>query len=274
VKVVFANTDRKLIMRGIDMSRALKASKVMSLCAIMLGLMAFSASLAQAEPNAHWNINKAELKSPLLPEIQVTELENREIILEGKKETKRIGILLMKIGLSTLEILCTGITLIDALLHELGRATGKVLFSGCTVDINKKHAPECTPKSSGEPIGSILTNKLEGLIKLHILKDAEGKEIGKDDLLKVLPEAVEGKEPPFVVLDLGATCIFNQISITGTVYLKDCKNLGLVEEVEHLFEEGPLTELLFGANKMTLDGSAKVALAGAHKGLAWSGIAA
>jgi hypothetical protein len=251
------------------MAQALRASKVMGLCAIVFGLMAFSASLAQAEPGAHWNINKAELKSPLLPEIQVTELET--LAATGTK----VGILLTKVGLSTVAISCTEIKFVDGLLHELGRATGKILFSGCSVAIAGKPAPECVPMSANEEEGSnnILTNTLEGLIKLHKLEPSGTK----DDLLELLPETPKEKsELPFVKLLFGKSCgILNEADITGTVFLKDCKNLGLVEEVTHLIEEEPsLTKLFYGGNKATLDGSAKVGLAGAHKGLTWSGIAA
>jgi hypothetical protein len=256
------------------MSQALRASKVMGLCAIVFGLIAFSASLAQAEPGAHWNINGAQLTSPLLPEIQVTELEKLKIKLEGKEEEKALGILLTTVNLTPIEILCTSITFVDALLHELGRVTGKILFSGCTLDINKKHAPECVPMSAGEPNGSIETNKLEGLLKLHKLEPSGTK----DDLLELLPETPKEKsELPFVSILFGASCgIGNNFDITGTVFLKDCKNLGLVEEKEHLIEEEKtLTKLFFGTKSAFLDGSAKVGLAGAaHAGLKWSGIAA
>jgi hypothetical protein len=54
--------------------------------------------------------------------------------------------------------------------------------------------------------------------------------------------------------------------------LKDCTNEGLVDKVEHLVEEGPLTKLFFGSNAAhVLAGSAWAYLAGAHEGMTFAG---
>jgi hypothetical protein len=242
------------------MAQALRASKVMGLCAIVFGLMAFSASLAQAEPGAHWNINGNLLLSPLLPQIQIAELEI--LASTGVKE----GILLTEINKAKIEILCTELEFIDALLHELGRITGKILFKTCRLLRNGVVVGACEVTTAGSTKGHITTNALEALIKLHTLVGGT-----KDDLLEIVPEEV-GK--PFVSFGLGPECaIGNKLDITGEVFLKDCKNLGLVEEKEHLVEEGPLTELFLGTHPASLDGNAKVKLVGAHQGLPWSGIA-
>jgi hypothetical protein len=260
----------KLIMRGIDMSTALGATKVTGLCAIVFGLMAFSTSLAQAEPGAHWKINGADLQSPLLPQIQVSEVEPYVYKLkkDGVIHEIRQGFLLSEISPGVkVEILCTEIEFIDGLLHELGRATGKILFKKCRLLRNEVVQGACEVTTAGSTKEHITTNALDALIKLHKL---EGE--GKDDLLEVLPTAGIGK--PFVSFSFGTECaIGNKIDITGVAFLKDCKNLGLVEEKEHLFEEGPLTELFFGIHLAKLDGSAKVKLVGSHEGLKWSGIA-
>lgn len=79
-------------------------------------------------------------------------------------------------------------------------------------------------------MGLIETNSLEGLIKLHTLGNGT-----KHGQLELRP-AEAGK--PLVTLELGATCaIGNKIDVTGTGFLKDGKNEGVVNLVEHLFEE-------------------------------------
>jgi hypothetical protein len=232
------------------MRKAFRASKLTGLGALVFGLMVFIATAAQAEPGAFWLVNGAKVTNPLLPEIQV------------KKDTPH-GIFLTKVGLSKVEILCTEIKFVGAKLHESGRGTGKVHVEGCITKLNGTVAAACKPKSPGASLGLIETNALELLIKLHELS------LGvKDGVLEVKP-AVAGL---FLTLELGASCaIGNKINISGVGFMKDCQNEGLVDKVEHLFEEGPLSALLFGANPATIDGSAWAFLAGAHTGMTFSG---
>lgn len=68
--------------------------------------------MGQAEPNAFWLVSGQNVGS-LLPSVQ------------AKKDSPH-GIFLTKVGLSTVEILCTDIKFVGAKLHELGRITGKV----------------------------------------------------------------------------------------------------------------------------------------------------
>jgi hypothetical protein len=232
-------------MRGIEMRKAFKASRLMGLLAIVLGLMAFGTTAAQAEPGAHWNVENNAIAGELLP------------VLEARKETA--ATLLTKVGASAVEIVCTEIKFVGAKLHELGRATGKIHYEGCTTKLNGNLANNCKPKSTGATAGLIETGALEGLIKLHE---------GTVDLVKLSPTT----GLVFVTIELGALCaIGNKFDISGHAYIKDCLNLGLKEEVEHLFEEGPLTALLFGANAATIDGSAFGFLGGVHKGMTFSG---
>ena len=228
----------------------------MGLFALVLGVMAFGTTAAQAEPGAFWKVNGTQISSTLLPEVKAE--------IDGPH-----GILLTKVGLSKVEILCTTIGFNTAKLHELGRATGKITFTGCITKLNGTTAAACVPHSPGAANGTITTNALDGLLKLHTLEGG-----AKDDLLELLPESgtvfvtiVLGKAAP----EKNECAIGEKFDITGPAFLKDCQNEGLVEKVTHLFEEGPLTALKFGANAATIDGSAFASLVGAHVGMKWSG---
>ena len=234
------------------MTKAFKVSRLFGLLALLAGLMAFSATAAQAEPGAYWEVGGTQIKDKtLLPEIN------------ARKDTPDI-IFLSKSGLSTLAIDCTDIAFRNGLLHELGRFTGSIHLTGCITKLNGSEAPLCKPHSPGAAEGLILTEPLEGLLKLH--KPTAG---GTEDVLELL--AVNAGMV-FVTLEFGSgKCAIKGFNLTGTIFLKDCKGLGLTNELEHLFEEHSLTKLLWGANSMTIDGSFWVFLEGAHKGQKWSG---
>jgi len=236
------------------MTKAFKASRLFGLLALLAGVMAFSATAAQAEPGAFWEVGGTKI------------LKAGELLTEinAKKDSPH-GILLTKSGLSTIEIDCTDISIKNGLLHELGRATGSIHFSGCITKLNTVEAPLCKPHSPGAAEGLIQTEPLEGLLKLH--KPTAG---GTEDVFEVL--AINAGMI-FVTIHLGSgkCAIGLKFDVTGTLFLKDCKNLLLTNELEHLFEEHPLTRLLFGANAASLDGSAWAFLEGAHKGKLWSG---
>jgi hypothetical protein len=84
-----------------------------------------------------------------------------------------------------------------------------------------------------------------------------------------------GNGHDLLTLELGALCaVGNKFDITGKFFFKDCKDDGLVDKVEHLFEEGPLSALLLGTNPMTIDGSFWMFLVGAHEGMTFAGHAA
>jgi hypothetical protein len=240
------------MMRGIEMRKAFRTSRLMGLFAIVFGLMAFGASAAQAEPGAHWDVNGSAISGALLPTVQA-------------KNDSPHSTLLTEVGASKVEILCAQIKFVNAKLHELGRATGKIHYEECVTILNEtgKAAGACKPKSPGATAGLIETNLLDGLLKLHELVGG-----AKDDLLELLP--TEGNK--FVTIELGPLCsIGNKFDITGKAFIEDCLKLGLKEEVEHLFQEGPLTELFFGTNEATIDGSAWGFLAGEHAGMKFSG---
>jgi hypothetical protein len=230
------------------MKHALKRLAPAGVLALLLGLTAFAPTVAQAEPGAYWLVNGTDIGTTLLPEIQ------------AKNDGTDFAIS-TKIGATVLDLLCTTISLKGAKLHELGRATGKIHYTGCVTILNKSGTPanNCKPKSPGATAGLIETNAVDALLKLHT---------GGVELLELLPEVGTS----FVTIELGALCaIGNKFAITGKAFIKDCQNEVLVDKTEHLLEEGPLTELFFGSNPASVvSGSALVFLVGAHEGMTYA----
>lgn len=244
------------------MRHALKAPRLLGLLALLAGLMAFSATAAQAELNAKWLVNGTAISGSLLPTIN------------AEKDTKHL-IFLTKTGLggsTTLEILCTEIASKGGLLHELGKATGKIHFSNCETFLNGALATKCKPHSAGAAEGLIESEALEGLIKLHKLT-ADGVVHGVVEVLPVNAGMV------FVAIKLGkevgSECSLAGASLTGTGFLWDCLENGKggsKDAIKHLFEEfKPLTKLLYGGNPATIDGSFWAFLTGAHVNQTWAG---
>jgi hypothetical protein len=240
------------------MRKAFRTSRLMGLFAIVFGLMAFGATAAQAELNAYWLVNGTDIGTKLLPEIQA-----KDDVLDGVPIHHT---LLTEVGASNVEILCLDISFKGAKLHELGRATGKIHYNTCVTKLNGNLANNCKPKSPGATAGLIETNALDGLIKLHTLGDLK-----KDELVELLP--TEGNK--FATLELGVLCaIGSKFDITGKFFIKDSQDEGLVDLKEHLFEEGPLSALLFGTNAATIHGSGVGFLVGPHIDMTFAGHAA
>jgi len=233
------------MMRGIEMKKALKAPRLMGLLALALGLMAFSATAAQAETGAFWEVNGAKQGT------------GESAAVQAKNDTPH-STLLTEVGTSKVEILCGPISFVNGVISGTG-ATGKIHYEECTTKVNEIAQSRCTPKSPGASLGLIETNALKGLLKLTA---------AKEDVLELTP--AEGTA--FVTLELGPFCaIGNKFDITGKATLEDCNKEGLVNKVEHLFQEGPESALLFGAKPATIDGSAFGFLEGAHVGQTFSG---
>jgi hypothetical protein len=223
--------------------------KMLSLCALLVGVMAMSAGAAQAEVGAFWLVSGKKISTELLPTLQI-EAENKTITLLTKLSNKNI------------HILCTAVSLEEAhLLEPNGGFLGKALFTGCIflellVGGGTKEVKVCNPKE-----GKILTNKFRGLITLH-----EGKG-------RILLAPFEGTT--FASFFLGEECAFGEkLTLGGELVLKDCKDAFLTDQVTHLFEEDKvLTKLWINTetNPATIDGSFNAFLAGAHVGLTFAG---
>jgi hypothetical protein len=225
------------------MGKTPRASKPLGLLALVLGLMAFGASGAQAETGAFWEVNGTQLSGSA--EVQ------------AKNDTAHTTFL-TKVGTSSVEIICGPIKLVGATLSGTG-FKGKLHYEECTTKLNGIAASKCTPKTTGASLGSIETNALKGLLKFPE---------SSPDLLELLPET----GIPLVELQLGSSCpIGNNFDITGTLFLKDCQAELLQNRTEHLFEEGSSGALLFGGNAMTIDGSFWTFLTGGHASQTFSG---
>jgi hypothetical protein len=229
---------------------------LLGLCAIALSLMTLGTAGAQAEGT--WLIlnGKKEVKTGTeLPAI--VELEKDSSVLALHAEILKIKLL----------ILCTNLKLINArLLSEgsIGEKAGaaknsRVLFSGCTTDLNGVEAPECAPTDPIDGNGSFVT------------KGAHASLVG-EDLLKVLPD--EGET--FATLIFSATCpgLLTSVPVIGQLFLRDCEGLALTHLIKHLIETGPGTELFLISktteHALTILGSAWAKLGGPHAGLAYS----
>jgi len=230
-----------------------------------IGLMAIFASAAQAEVGAKWLVLKEA--GVLLTHTQILEKLTKFEIVELENKT---GTLLSEIGTTKIEILCSSLELIDALLSETGVLPGAtVKFFKCkfySLDALGKlvEQPKCEPKTNKGALGTVETLPAHALLLLHELKPSGEK----DDTLLILPDNAKVEA---TVLELGASCAFGEeLPIFGHLALWDCggNKKGLEHLLSHLVTEfEPLTTLaLFaprgkaGAKNAKLDGSATVKL--------------
>jgi hypothetical protein len=232
---------------------------LLGLCAVGLGLLVFSTA-AQATTGAKWLIlnGKGEIKegSTLHASLQF----EKDTAMTMHTEILKIKVL----------FLCTEIKIVNAKLlangsvgKEEGAVSGsKVLFSGCTTDLNGTASPECTPADPEDGKGFVVTKPGHALATLH-----EGK-----DIIIVLPDS--GSTFGTVVLPAGCP-IGTSIPVIGKLALQDCENLALTHLIKHLFEGfDPLTKLFSisetAEHATTINGSAWALLTGEHAGLKFS----
>jgi hypothetical protein len=261
------------------MIRSRLGLKALGLCALLLGLMAFASSAAQAEPGAYWSVIKASgellkivLGSTLLPKLEISEIEKKtaELLFTTKSGTK-------------VAILCTAAEFDEGalLIAHGGISLFRIKFLGCITKLNGTISAACKPSGGGTAKGSgeILTEKATGLILLDKLESGE-----VDDLVKITPEDKESKTSKlFSKIELGPECAIGESvnveakTLGEGLWLKDCLgNSSFLEyQVEHLIEQAlakPSTLLALG-QEATIDGSALVRLDinTEHKGLKWAG---
>jgi hypothetical protein len=235
---------------------------LLALCAMVLGVMAISASGAQAAKS--WLVGTTEVKAEgtgvnLLAEVT------------GEIDTPEPKLLTHLLGL-TVTITCTNFTTSN--IHLGANATlapgGKVVFTGCTVvakDKNGNPSGDCTVKTSGQATGTIASEKLKGEAVLHELSGG-----AKDVLTKIEPEVAGGAFA--TLLFEGPNCLLFSGALKGVLFVKDCEGKVEVLAVKHLIEQGPLTSLVMGTDTVehletSLDGSAWVKLTGEHSGKEW-----
>lgn len=231
----------------------------LSLCAAILGVMAMSASTAQAV-KLSWAVLNAGGTT-------TTELKAE---LVGEKNSADLTLLTSVIGLKV-GITCTNFELVGVNLEVEGRLTtgGKVKFTGCEAygKGSLEEALGCKVHSTGAAAGTVESNKGKGELVLHTLTGG-----GTEVLTKLEPEVAEGAFATF----LTEGCILPESNpIKGTLYFKDSEKKATTHLAKHLIEPGPLTSLWIGKDtkehlETNLDGSVWVKLAGVHKELKWA----
>lgn len=234
------------------MTRSRLRLKVLGLCAMALGLMAFTASAAQASGN--WMLEGSNVTAGLQPSVVIGEIENKSASL------------LTEIAGAKVRYECTEADLIGAKLEVEGKLTngGKVKFKGCETFLNGALSAGCVPKSAGLANGEIESLAGKGLMELHL-----GEPVTKIEPKEGLNFAVIRHNP--------ATCALPElVPVRGKLVIGDAQNEGDVEKVSHLIVEHELSELFVISNTpehaAVIDGSATAILSGEHAGDKWNGL--
>jgi hypothetical protein len=251
------------------MIRSKLGLKALALSGLIVGLMAFATSSAQATVGANWKVNGkffSEWKtSPaLLPKLEIRTIENNTASLNFTTK-----------GGTNVLILCTSAKFDEGghLIVNGGISLGRILFKGCSTLLNEVASAKCKPSGGGtaKESGEILTRKGEGLIVLHQLGNGE-----LDDLVLLKPDPTENET--FAVIELGASCAIGEsVDVKGELFLEDCAhNTGFLEEKEvHLIQEASQLHGLSALGQTaTIIGSANIGLAGEHEHSIWKGIPA
>jgi hypothetical protein len=242
------------------------------LCAVVLGVMAISASAAHAgkswlvlnaagtvETEVKFEGIKVNLLAPVIGEIDTP---------EPKLLTHLVGL--------TVTVTCKKFTTSGIFLEPEAKLSPgfTVVFQECTViakDKKGNQSGECTVKSAGQPTGTIVTEELKGEAVLHELEAA------KKDVLTKIESNVAGGVLATLRFE-GDMCLLSITNkVTGVLYVKDCKEGGKGTEEfaeKHLIEQAPLTSISVGADtaehlETSIDGSAWAKLDGAHETLKW-----
>jgi len=229
----------------------------MGLCALVIGLMAVSATRAMALPE--WMVEN-KILTEYTPNLEPT---------LGAQLENNVGIMLTEINGVEVEIECHGIELINLKLKPGGvTSRGKIKFTGCGVFDPEGELP-CTVKSAGSAVGTIESKEVEGKLELHT---------GGVPITLIFP--VVGEELAALRIE-GAECLLPEIvPVIGKVAIKDAENKFEVEIEKHLFVEFATLTELYVINKTNmehlafLDGSVLVGLTGVgHVNKRWSGLA-
>jgi hypothetical protein len=230
---------------------------LLGLCAVVVGMMAVSASAAQGATLSWLVLNAAK-----------TSASNLKAELAAKPDTEHV-VLSGKVGASPIAVTCTGSTLKEVFIEPVEKLNegGKAIFTGCKVykESLLVNLYNCTVKTPGTAAGTVETNGLKGLLEL----------VGGQVLTKIEPAA----GGVFAAIKFeGAECpLLESNQLQGVIYLKDCQNLATTHLAEHLVESEPVnTKLYFGAHSAEqltltkLSGSIFIKLAGAHSNLDWA----
>jgi hypothetical protein len=242
------------------MIRSRLGLKALGLCALVVGLMAVSAGVAQAESSGgSWTfLNGATLE--VLPNNQT---------IGGAFEPSTDGTLLSTIAKKELEFLCTAFTVTEGKLITGGTVLGSLTFSGCTTKIGKVTQASCEPNAKGIHPGVIETLKIKGTLLLHKLTGGTIHKV-------IIAEPDEGSA--FLHMELGVKCsIGEDVLVGGKLALWDPAQGGSTHKGSQLITEFvPLTHLWVISDTVEhaahLDGSANVSLTTINVGKSWAAL--
>ena len=234
--------------------------KVLGLCALVMGTMAIgTAGVAQAETGACWGyLEGANLKCFTTGGLEA----GVKFVFTGKTGT-------LLIANVNIEFLCTGGEIINGgkLTSNGSITSGQVKLTGCvalsrTPTLSKLLA--CTPTDPVGGSGTIISEKITGLIRLH-----EGEPT-------VLLKPVTGEN--LAKIHLGEECsVSEELIVKGELVLSDTGGKAGFEThvLSHTFEEFSKLQLMtVGVNKSTIDGTMSITLTSPHNSLKWAGKAA
>jgi hypothetical protein len=238
---------------------------LLGLCAVVLGMMAMSASPAQASLFKWLILNAAKTTSTELLALLVGEKDSPDLTLLTKLLGKRFA------------ITCTNFELKAVHLSPLGTLSegGKVKFTGCEAygKGTLEEALGCKVHSAGQPAGTIETAEGKGALLLH--ETAPG--------VNELVTKIEPKIGETFATFLTEECVLPESNpVRGKLFIQDCLLEAEIHKVKHLIIQNSLTKLWVGAHtaehlETSIDGSAWVKLGnsvatGEHEGLEWAGI--
>jgi len=221
--------------------RSRRGLGILAVCGLVLGMMAISASGAQA---GKWMVAGKNVAG----ELKV----GAKVELEGGSAT-----LLTTSGGNNVAISCTSAVVTSATI-TVSTITGSIDFSGCTTKINGSFEPLCNPLNQPIATGGTVAAVLH-----------EGKAYAE----------AKGTAGVFATFKFKCAALPTTVKVTGTGWLEDCNNEFETEKVTHLVQEakvpaGKLGGLFFGTNAAEIDGSANVSFNDAeHSGLKFSGLA-
>lgn len=199
---------------------------VLILCvAASLGLMAFSASAAQA---VTWMVNGTNVTSKLSVGMTITPTNTKITLLS-------------KVGGVAFALSCEGLEFKNAILEPSGLATGEFFWKNCQVKLGAKEelSTACKPK---EPID--LNESVKG-----------EKEEGKDD---------EEFSSSATIEFPNEECSFSgKLALSGIYWIEDTSSEWEVEKLAHTVTEAMGVALTFGGLKLGaepafIDGGIKI----------------
>jgi hypothetical protein len=159
--------------------------------------------------------------------------------VEGSLENND-GALLTTIAGLAIKILCTAGAFENLKLKGTDTTTSfKAVFTGCEAykDSNGE-ALHCGIHTSGQPVGTIKTNELTGLVELHNNTTNAPDELA--DL--VIPNNAEHRIATLLTSECSLPDV---IPVFGLLAFKDCEGKGEVEQATHLIVELPALSHLF-----------------------------